>query len=424
MNRLRRLVLIWNQSYLNCQARSQLPRIKETSTDGATPYVDKPDQVQSLAQRLNGQRLIAFDTEFLWERTYSPHLGLIQVADFEQTWLIDPVRLSPKQMQPLLDVFVAPETLKVAHAVDQDQICLHMAYGVVAEPVLDTAAAAALVGLGDQVGLSKLLHHLLRIEIAKGYSRTNWLKRPLSEAMLRYAAEDVAHLPKAADVLSERLGDLGRTDWALELSARGGHFAQAHFDSNALARKLADGRRLDATTFSVLRELIAWRESTAQRSDVPRKWVSEDKILVKLASARPTTPEQLADFRGLGGIKNANGVNRILSAIRKGIDTPTDDYVVAKRKPSTTQTESAALVVLKCFLNTLAADNQIPVRLLADSDQMVELLRGKFKDVEALRQADIMDARAVDLVGEDLVAILNGSRGLRIINGAPVQHID
>jgi acetolactate synthase regulatory subunit len=80
--------------------------------------------------------------------------------------------------------------------------------------------------------------------------------------------------------------------------------------------------------------------------------------------------------------------------------------------------------VLKCFLNTLAADNQIPVRLLVDSDRMVELLRGKFKDAEALRQADIMDARAVDLVGEDLVAILNGRRGLRIVNGAPVQHVD
>ena len=401
-----------------------MPQTEKNSTDGAIPYVDTPDQVESLAKRLKGQRLIAFDTEFLWERTYSPHLGLIQVADFEQTWLIDPMRLSPTEMGPLLDVFVAPETLKVAHAVDQDQICLHMAYGVVAEPVLDTAAAAALVGMGEQVGLSKLLHKLLSIDIPKGYSRTNWLKRPLSEAMLRYAAEDVAHLPRAADALSEQLGDLGRTDWALELSARGGHFAKAHFDANAMARKLAEGRRLDLTTFSVLRELIAWREAVAQRSDVPRKWISEDKILVKLATARPTTREQLADFRGLGGIKSPNGVNRILGAIRKGIDTPADDYVVAKRKPSATQTESAALVVLKCFLNTLAANNQIPVRLLVENEKMVELLRGKFKDVESLREADILDPRAIELVGEDLVAILNGRRGLRIINGAPVQHID
>ena len=401
-----------------------MPRIKKKSTDGSIPYVDTPDQVHSLARRLKGQRLIAFDTEFLWERTYAPHLGLIQIADFEQTWLIDPIRLSPREMRPLLDVLVAPETLKVAHAVDQDQICLHNAYDVVAEPVLDTAAAAALLGLGDQVGLSKLLHKLLRVEIGKGYSRTNWLKRPLSEAMLLYAAEDVAHLPKAADLLSEQLGDLGRIDWALELSARGGNSAKAHFDADALARKLAETRRLDVTTFSVLRELIAWRESVAQRSDVPRKWISEDKILVKVATARPTTPNQLADFRGLGGIKNSNGVNRLLGAIRRGIDTPANDYVVAKRKPSTTATESAALVVLKCFLNTLAADNQIPVRLLVDSERMVELLRGNFENVETLREAGIMDPRAVDLVGDDLVAILNGRRGLRIINGAPVQHID
>ncbi len=400
-----------------------MSRTKKNSP-GAAAYVDKPDQVEALAQRLHGQRLIAFDTEFLWERTYAPHLGLIQVADFEQTWLIDPICLSPKQMRPLLDVFVAPETLKVGHAIDQDQICLHMAYGIIAEPVLDTAAAAALTGMGDQVGLSKLLHQLLRVEIAKGYSRTNWLKRPLSESMLSYAAEDVAHLPQAADVLSERLGDLGRTDWVLELSARGGKFAKAHFDADALARKLAAGRRLDATTFSVLRELIAWRESTARHSDVPRKWISEDKILVKLASARPTTAAQLADFRGLGGIKNSRGVKRLLDAIRKGIDTPVDDYAVAKRSPTATQAEAATLVVLKCFLNTLAADNDIPVRLLVDSDQMIGLLRKPLESVEALRAAGILDPRAVDLVGEDLVAILNGRRGLRIVNGAAVQHAD
>ncbi|MCY4189231.1 MAG: hypothetical protein OXD30_12180 [Bryobacterales bacterium] len=67
-----------------------MPRTKKNSS-GAAAYVDKPDQVEALAQRLHGQRLIAFDTEFLWERTYAPHLGLIQVADFEQTWLIDPI---------------------------------------------------------------------------------------------------------------------------------------------------------------------------------------------------------------------------------------------------------------------------------------------------------------------------------------------
>ncbi len=399
-----------------------MPQPKTNSSAGSIPYIDSPEQLNSLARRLEGQRLIAFDTEFLWERTYSPNLGLIQVADPEDSWIIDPLRLSPRELKPLLDVFVSPDTLKVAHAVDQDQICLHRTYGVIAEPVLDTAAAAALLGMGEQIGLSTLLYKLLRVDIEKGYSRTNWLKRPLPAAMLQYAVEDVSHLPRAADILSERLGDLGRTDWALELSARGGEFAVAHFNPDAVARKIVDGRRLDVTTFGVVRELIAWREREAERADIPRKWVAEDKVLVKLASARPSTVEQLADFRGLGGIKSQRGAERVIHAIQKGLASKPDDYQVAGRKPQPTQTESAALVVLRCFLNTLAASHDLPVRMLVDNDSMLDLLRGKFEDAESLEASGLIEPRAVELIGEDLIAILNGRRGLRIVDGTAVQH--
>ncbi len=365
--------------------------------------------------------MIAFDTEFLWERTYSPRLGLIQVADGDSTWLVDPLAFSAQEMQPLLDVLVSPDTLKVAHAVDQDQICLHRAYGVVAEPVLDTSVAAALTGMGEQIGLSSLLSKLLHVNIDKGYSRTNWLKRPLPTQMLAYAAEDVAHLGKAANLLLERLRKLNREDWALELSAKAGDFAKAHFEPHSLARKLAEGRRLDANTYSVLRELIAWREQEANRKDLPRRWLAEDKILVKLATARPATAEQLADFRGLGISNRPKSSARVLQAIKTGLKSPPDGYKRPERQRSPTPRESAALVVLKCFLNALAADHKIPARLLVDNGEMVELLRGQFEDLDSLRDSEILEQRVVALIGEDLVAILNGRRGLRLVNGVATQ---
>ena len=399
-----------------------MPRIRSRSSRSGSALVSTPKGLNAVSKRLARQPLVAFDTEFLWERTYSPRLGLIQVADEERTWLVDPLALSPEAMRPLLDLLVSPETLKVAHAIDQDQMCLHCSYGIVAEPVLDTSIAAALLGMGDQISLAAMLEKVVRVRLAKGYSRTNWLKRPLSPQMREYAAEDVSHLAKAAKVLQARLRKLAREDWALELSSRHGDFAKAHFEPDLLARRIAEARRLDRRTFGVLRELIAWREGEASRRDLPRKWLAHDKTLVKLASASPTTERQLADFRGLGISSKPGGGARILQAIRKGTRDPVDGYVRPKRKKQPTPKESAALVVLRCFLNALAADNNLPVRMLVESDRMVELLRGQFNSADDLGKSGILEDRVVDLVGQDLVEILNGRRGLRLVNGVATQQ--
>lgn len=360
---------------------------------------------------------MAFDTEFLWERTFYPKLGLIQVADEEQAWLIDPVALAKDAMQPLLDVLSSKHMLKVAHAIDQDQMCLHCTYGIVAEPVLDTSIAGALIGLGDQISLAKMLSRVVHVKLTKGYGRTNWLKRPLSKQMKVYAAEDVRHLAKAGRILVERLRAKEREDWALELSSRQGEQAKAYFEPDKLTARIAGGRRLDASTYGALRELVAWREREASRRNLPRRWLADDNLLIRLATTRPSSEKQLADFRGLNAPGKASSRGRLLQAIRHGVKAPPAGYEKPSGRRGPTPKESAALVVLRCFMNALAADNALPVRLLADRHQMVKLLRGEFASVADLQAAEILDARAVDLVGQDLVEILNGRRGLRLVNG-------
>lgn len=398
-----------------------MPRSKTKSSLSRIPYINSADKLAAVAQELVGRPVIAFDTEFLWERTYAPRLGLIQLADLEKVWLIDPLALSKRDMQPLLEVLTSPDSLKVAHAIDQDQMCLHRSYDIVAEPVLDTSVAAALVGMGDQIGLSRLLDRLIHVGIEKGYSRTNWLKRPLPRKMLEYAAEDVRHLTKAAGILRKRLRKVGREEWALDLSTKVGEFAKAHFEPESLARKIALGRRMETTTFGVFKELVRWREREAGRRNLPRRWLAEDKLLIKLATARPTSAKQLGDFRGLGISKRPRSAQRVLRAIRRGLRSPPKGYVRPRYRRSPTPKEAAALVVLRCFLNALAADNGVPLRLLVENSHMVELLRGRFEDIESLRDSGILNPRAVDLVGEDLVAILNGKRGLRLVNGVATQ---
>ncbi len=394
-----------------------MARIKSRSARGGIPLVADRDGLQSVAARLSEQPIVAFDTEFLWERTFYPKLGLIQVADEEQAWLIDPVALAKDAMQPLLEVLSSKDVLKVAHAIDQDQMCLHCTYGIVAEPVLDTSIAGALTGLGDQISLAKMLSKVVHVKLTKGYGRTNWLKRPLSKQMKVYAAEDVRHLAKAGRILVERLRTKGREDWAIELSSLQGKQAKAHFEPDALTARIAGGRRMDEPTYGALRELVAWREQEASRRNLPRRWLADDNLLIRLATTRPSSEKQLADFRGLNAPGKSRSRGRLLKAISRGVKSPPAGYEKPSGRRGPTPKESAALVVLRCFMNALAADNALPVRLLADRHQMVNLLRGEFTSVADLRTAEILDARAVDLVGQDLVEILNGRRGLRLVNG-------
>ncbi len=386
-----------------------------------TSYIENPEDLRRLTETLAKESRIAFDTEFLWERTYSPKLGLIQIATSTSTWIVDPLVIPPRQMEPLVEVLVAPEILKVAHAVDQDQICMFREYGRVATPVLDTAIAAALTGLGEQIGLSTLLSKVLRVNVQKGYSRTNWLKRPLPAVMKEYAMEDVAHLPRVADSLLATLRKLDREDWAMELSAKAGHLASQQVDPRSVAARLSEGRRLEPKAYCVLKELVAWREEHAKRLDIPRRWLAEDKVLVKLAIARPSNSKQLADFRGLGISNRPKVANHLLRAIRAGLVSEPDGYQQPEKDRGATPQEAAAQVVLKCFLNALAADHQIPTRLLASDTMTLALLRDRFESLGALRASRILDERVVDLVGEDLLAILGGRRGLCLSGGTATQ---
>jgi ribonuclease D len=373
--------------------------------------------VAELAERLGKQPLVAFDTEFIRERTFFPQLGLLQVADREQSWLLDPLALSTKDLKPLLEIFSDQKILKVGHAVEQDQECLHSAYGMVASPVLDTAIAAALTGRGDQIGLAALVRKVLGVRLPKGHTRTDWLKRPLPAVMSKYALADVEHLVEVAGILLEDLDQRGRRDWALKLSAEFSRRERYEPNPDAQTARLAAGKRFGDVEYSVLRELVRWREERVRRANLPRRWVADDPLLVKLAHARPAQEEELSNFRGLGAKTLQNGAADILKAIQRGIESATEREKTAGREDSNDPEETRALAVLKCFLNVIAQGHDVPIRFLVDPDQLAGLLRGRFKNVSDLREAGVLQNTAVDMFGEELVAVLNGQLALRLKKG-------
>ena len=66
------------------------------------------------------------------------------------------------------------------------------------------------------MGYARLVHKLFDVELDKQETRSDWLKRPLTDRQLDYAAVDVLYLHRIHDILSEALQEQQRQEWFAE----------------------------------------------------------------------------------------------------------------------------------------------------------------------------------------------------------------
>ena len=155
--------------------------------------------------------VLGLDTEFFRERTYYPRPALIQVADDEGVALVDPLAVS--DFAPLDRLLADPTRVILMHSCGEDLEVFERLFPSPPTRIFDTQLAAAFTGYGFSLGYSALVAALLGVELDKGETRSDWLRRPLSESQQRYAALDVMYLAPMHDQLSKALVRLGRADW-------------------------------------------------------------------------------------------------------------------------------------------------------------------------------------------------------------------
>jgi ribonuclease D len=376
-----------------------------------------PEEITALAAELRKHPIISFDTEFIRENTFYPSVELIQVATLENSWLVDAQAFRGKNLEalrPLLDVFEDPKILKILHAAQGDQECLYTSYKVVAKPSFDTAVGASLCGYGDGIGLGNLMKAVLNVNLKKGHARTNWAARPLPAQLIEYAHADVEYLVVAAEKLLEKLETLGRKAWALELSSKWEDPALYEPDPEGLAQKLSKSGRMDQKTFGALVELMRWREERVRSLNLPRRWVADDQVLLDLANVKPKDLDHLAAFRGLnkGEIK-ASG-ERILAAIRRGVESQALKAPESQRTEHPSAEESQALDLMKTYLGILADRERVAMKHLLTTSQLLPLLREKTTRPEEWVEKKLLTSESFRLVGKELWALLQGKRALSV----------
>lgn len=220
---------------------------------------------------------IAIDTEFYRETTYFPVLSLIQIATENQVWIID--ALGCNDLTPLKNILENKKIKKIFHAGDQDWLILKQMTGAITWPFTDTQIMAAFVKLGHSNSLEVLVSKLLEITIDKSQQKTDWLKRPLTEKQLEYAAEDAAYVAKIYPILQNMLERLERTTWVDQEIEN----LLQKYNSNGVTRdwlKLCfKGCKWPTPYFAL--ELVRWREELAMKLDIPKRHVISDALLEK-----------------------------------------------------------------------------------------------------------------------------------------------
>jgi ribonuclease D len=256
---------------------------------------------------------IVIDTEFVRTNTYAPHLGLVQIAAGDTIVCVDP--LADMDMSHCWDLLFDPARANILHSGSQDMEVLWFTCKQVIQNPIDTQVCSALLGYPAQIGYAGLAKELLDVDISKDQTRTDWTRRPLTDAQLKYAAEDVEHLGKMHDILKQRLTDLGRYEWALEDSRLLCNTSLYKPAPDKAWQRLKSIPFLPADQQARARVLAAWREQRAVNSDKPRGWILSDKALLHMAEQNPARLAALNDINDMpqGLIRNQG--ERLLNVI-------------------------------------------------------------------------------------------------------------
>ena len=262
-------------------------------------YVDSEDALSNACADLCRFGVIGIDTEFFRETTYYPIPALIQLYGEGKAYIVDCLAIS--HWEELAKLCRNQSVLKLLHSCGEDMEVFHRLIGTTPHPVVDTQLAAAIAGFDFSMGYQNLVKALFGEEVDKEQTRSNWLQRPLTEAQVRYAADDVVWLPKIWKALSGTLEEKGRLDWCLQDCEQLVQTPVPSLQSPDRAYlRLKAAWRLSGEDLHLLRAICAWRELEAQSRDVPRSRVLTDSAAIELSRRAPGS---LAELRQIDQLK-------------------------------------------------------------------------------------------------------------------------
>ena len=161
-------------------------------------------------------------------------------------------------------------------------------------------------------------------------------------------------------------------------------------------------------TLAALKALAAWRETEAQKRDMPRGRILRDEALIELASHLPTTTAQLGRTRGLpGGFAEGKWGAAVIEAIEQVMAMAPDTLPKPETVAETPGNLGSTVELLKVLLKHKAEKNGVAARLLSTTDELEKIAAGQ-SHLTGWRQ---------ELFGADAEALRDGKLTLGLERG-------
>ena len=370
-------------------------------------YLSTQSELAEFCELASTSKVLAVDTEFLREKTYYPKLCLVQVAAGDAIAAIDPILI--EDLSPLAALFSDPTITKVFHACTQDIEVLLDGMDCACAPVFDTQLAAAFLGMRQQVGYGALVEAYCGVKLPKAESLTDWSRRPLDPEQLSYAEDDVRYLPGIYERMMGELVERERLSWVLPEMESLADVSRIRREPQDAYQRLKRASSLTRRQLAVAREACAWREETAARRDVPRKWVVSDEVIVEVCKRAPTSLDRLRRIRGTDQLGERDA-RALLDAVQRGLACSPDLYPkIARHARPTVETEGV-IDLMYAVLRLVSEKSGVATQLIATRDDLLDFLQDR-------SSSPLATSWRWELAGKTLSKLLEGEVGLTVKGG-------
>ena len=174
-------------------------------------YIDSLEDLAYLNEELLKSPYLGIDTEFRRTTKDNMQLALLQVNDAEEIYLIDTISIGEPESHA--DFLFSKSVLKILHSCKEDLEAIYAWTDREIKNIFDTQIANALLNGNFSIGYQSLVQQELDIVLNKSETRSNWLRRPLSESQLKYAALDVEYLIHIYKIQEKELTNSSKLVW-------------------------------------------------------------------------------------------------------------------------------------------------------------------------------------------------------------------
>ena len=333
--------------------------------------IQQDAQLKQLCEQARHYSVVALDTEFERVRSYYAKLGLIQLYFGADVALIDPLTIT--DWQPFIALLADANVLKILHASGEDIEIFHQQFQQIPTPMLDTQIMANFLGFPQSAGFALLAQHYLQVELDKKASRTDWLKRPLSERQLNYAAADVYYL---LPIYQKMAAAMANSEWKTAIQQECELFAQKRCRQTSPEKAYLDignAWRLNRKALNNLKFLAKWRFQEGIKRNIALNFIVSSEGLVQMAIHEPVHTAQLLDL-GLHPMEIKRYGKKLLLLLEQAKRVPPEQYPDLIENISERPHYKKYLNLLHKELKAMLR-NKVPLQLVASKKALHQFLK-------------------------------------------------